>query len=40
MKQYAVIFETSAQENVRDSYDWVATRGERRRPNDGFATYG
>ena len=22
MKRYAVIFETSAQENVRDSYDW------------------
>jgi hypothetical protein len=35
MKRYAVIFEESAQADVRESYDWG--RGANTRHNNGFA---
>lgn len=40
MKRYPVVFEESAQSDVRRSYDWVAVCGAREKPNDGSSNYG
>ena len=40
MKRYAVVFEESAQADVRDSYEWVAVFGESAKHNNGCDNFG
>ena len=40
MKRYDVVFEESAQADVRGSYDWGCRVWGKKKPNDGSATYG
>lgn len=39
MKRYAVVFEESAQADVRESYDWGSRAWASKRLNNGRASY-